>query len=100
MVNQTELRMAMTACATGYCRLHGIKPPPDGTLHSLAKEAFLHQVSYLSHAVSTIRQTSAYNALWDAVVLPRYKRYVVATWRHTFAAETCSVVKSVSTNVW
>ncbi|CAM9250937.1 unnamed protein product [Hapterophycus canaliculatus] len=43
MLNQTELRMAMTACATGFCRLHRIGPPPDGTLHSLAQEAFLHQ---------------------------------------------------------
>ena len=43
-VNQTELRMAMAACATGFCRLHGIKPPPDDTLHSLAGEAFLHHV--------------------------------------------------------
>lgn len=44
-VNETELRMAMTACATGFCRMHGIKPPQDETIHSLAREAFLHQVS-------------------------------------------------------
>lgn len=44
MVNETELRMAMTACATGFCRLHRIDPPPDRTFHSLAQEAFLHQV--------------------------------------------------------
>ncbi|CAN0055726.1 unnamed protein product [Scytosiphon promiscuus] len=43
MLNETELRMAMTACATGFCRLHGIGPPPEGTLRSLAQEAFLHQ---------------------------------------------------------
>eukprot|EP00903_Cladosiphon_okamuranus_P017392 g16020.t2 len=43
MVNETELRMAMSACATGFCRLHRIEPPPDRTFHTLAKEAFLHQ---------------------------------------------------------
>lgn len=46
MVNETELRMAMTACATGFCRLHRTDPPPDRTFHSLAQEAFLHQVRF------------------------------------------------------
>lgn len=36
--------MAMAACTTGLCRLHGIKPPPDETTQALANEAFLHQV--------------------------------------------------------
>lgn len=44
MLNETELCMAMTACATGFCRLHRVEPPPDRTFDSLAKEAFLHQV--------------------------------------------------------
>lgn len=47
MLHDTELCMAMTACATGFCRLHRVEPPPDRAFHSLAKEAFLHQVKLI-----------------------------------------------------
>lgn len=36
--------MAMSACATGFCQLRGLRPPPDGVLRALAVEAFRHQV--------------------------------------------------------
>ncbi|CAM9135722.1 unnamed protein product [Ectocarpus sp. 12 AP-2014] len=52
MVNETELRMAMSACATGFCRLHRVEPPPDGKIHSLAQEAFLHQAA-VAEALAT-----------------------------------------------
>ncbi|CAM9815369.1 unnamed protein product, partial [Discosporangium mesarthrocarpum] len=43
-VNETELLMAMSACSSGFCRLHGIAPVPEEVLRSITVEAFLHQV--------------------------------------------------------
>ncbi|CAM9205777.1 unnamed protein product [Laminaria digitata] len=63
-VNQTELRMAMAACATGFCRLHGIKPPPDGTVNSLAEEAFLHHAA-LATALQARKAAEKENAASD-----------------------------------